>query len=175
MRQNISTEKPNIPCCQPYNFSPAEFFWNIEEFSMNLSGSVRQNFFILKTWYPIFLLIHKNFSIPQTFKNFEGIPTIQFGSVRQENLTQIVLPPSCPYISSHNRSFLNHRRYSNEKLRYRDTKDFDGKILTSPSLIHTNFSLPQLFRNSEEFSMFFFGNVRLGKFNGKTWYRQSHS
>ena len=75
--------------------------------------------------------------------------------------------PSCPYISSYNRSFLNNRKISNEKIRYRYTKDFDGKILTSPSLIHTNFSLPQLFRNSEEFSMYFFRNVRLRKFNGK--------
>ena len=67
--------------------------------------------------------------------------------------------PSHPKIFLAVRSFLKHRRFPDKNFRYSDTGKLRQKNVISPSLIHAIFSLPELFWNTEEFVMHFFGNM----------------
>ena len=65
------------------------------------------------------------------------------------------------------RNFLQQRRFPNEKIRYCDTNNIRLKYMEYPALNQPNFTQPEIFWNTEEFSVKLFGNVRQTNFDEK--------
>ena len=67
--KNFSTENCETPY-YAWSFSIPQIFWNIEGMPTNFFGTVRQNYFDGKLWYP--LLCIKIFRYPKFSKRFKG-------------------------------------------------------------------------------------------------------
>ena len=92
------------------------------------------------------LLIHKFFSIPETFWKTERFlyKTFCFGPVRQKFQTKPWCPPpSYAWKFSIEEFFWNTKVFSDEIFRYSETKTLTENRDTPPSLIQT-FSVPEI-------------------------------
>ena len=126
-----------------------------------------------KSWYPP--LIHKLFSLPETFWNTaqKGSSTKFFGTVRQQFFYR-----KSWYCPLRNKIF-RYRKFSETQHRRVPLRNFsvqwDNKFSIENrdiALLEKNFSIPEIFWNTAQkgFSTKFFGTVRQQIFYRKPWY-----
>ena len=113
------------------------------------------------------LLSHPfNFFAKRKFRKSWTNPMIRWDQKnRRKNVLSRVLSKNSFFAA---RNFPKHRKVPNLIFQYCDTKMFRWKNVISSYLIHTNFLLPEIIWNNEEFSMKFFDKVREKKVDGKT-------
>ena len=113
--------------------------------------------------------MHKNFPIPQTFWNIEGMPTKFFSTVRQNFFDGNLWYPFLCIKFFDTPNFLKHWRDAHKIFRHCETKTFLRKIVI-PSIMHKIFPIPQTFWNIEGMPTKFFSTVRQNFFDGNLWY-----